>query len=477
MTWNDIPIAIENPKGSIRTGVGRDGKRWFCELPAAYGEIRKTEGQDGDPVDVYVGPAHGSKRVWVIDQVDADTGRSDEHKCLLAFPNKDAALKAYEASFSDGKAKQRVGAVTELSVAEFRDWLKHGDTTKPMSQQKKPDKALEVAQRYTKGYAYGGRVGYAEGGPAGEIASEMTRDLRRDRQRRALAGRELTPDEEAAYIDYVARLPERREMKSRELDGITSGIGEMLTPGETLPMMDARTRRQIAARSLAGRDLTYDQMRDLADQEAINEERSARLGVPLGIAATELTGVPSMVRGGGNGGTGAGQNGGSGGGGPGESGLTAGTGTVGQGNNGGTGNASAPRRAGGGGGASAVGASGSASGNGGAGTSSSISGSAVTYGGGGGGSCESTTPGTGGAGGGGAGGNAAAGTAGTANTGGGGGGGGRGSGTTGTFAGGNGGSGIVIISYPGPQRGTGGTVTSSGGNTIHTFTTSGTYTA
>jgi hypothetical protein len=41
----------------------------------------------------------------------------------------------------------------------------------------------------------------------------------------------------------------------------------------------------------------------------------------------------------------------------------------------------------------------------------------------------------------------------------------------------NGGSGIVIIRYLGAQRGTGGTVTSSGGYTIHTFTSSGTYTA
>ena len=40
-----------------------------------------------------------------------------------------------------------------------------------------------------------------------------------------------------------------------------------------------------------------------------------------------------------------------------------------------------------------------------------------------------------------------------------------------------GGSGIVIIRYAGAQRGTGGTVTSSGGFTIHTFTSSGTYTA
>jgi hypothetical protein len=59
---------------------------------------------------------------------------------------------------------------------------------------------------------------------------------------------------------------------------------------------------------------------------------------------------------------------------------------------------------------------------------------------------------------------------GTANTGGGGG------ASNGTTVG-NGGSGIVIIAYLGSQRGTGGTVTSSGGYTIHTFTSSSTYNA
>ena len=41
----------------------------------------------------------------------------------------------------------------------------------------------------------------------------------------------------------------------------------------------------------------------------------------------------------------------------------------------------------------------------------------------------------------------------------------------------SGGSGIVVIRYPGAQRGTGGTITSSGGFTYHTFNSSGTYTA
>ena len=42
--------------------------------------------------------------------------------------------------------------------------------------------------------------------------------------------------------------------------------------------------------------------------------------------------------------------------------------------------------------------------------------------------------------------------------------------------GGAGGSGIIIVRYPGPQKAIGGTVTSVGGDTIHTFTTSGNFT-
>ena len=166
---------------------------------------------------------------------------------------------------------------------------------------------------------------------------------------------------------------------------------------------------------------------------------------------------------------------------------TFGAGTVGQGNNGGSGTAGG---SGGGGGASAVGGNGTDAGSGlfpqtggagGAGSSSSISGSAVTYAGGGGaggyaGAGGGVNGGAGGSGGGGAGGGAAvAGSPGTANTGGGGGGGGGANLST-FYAGANGGSGVVIVSYTGAQIFTGGTVTTSGGNTIHTFTTSGTLT-
>lgn len=189
-----------------------------------------------------------------------------------------------------------------------------------------------------------------------------------------------------------------------------------------------------------------------------------------------ISGLAITAVGGGGGGSFSlaltGASGGSGGGGAATS-SVASSGTTGQGNAGGyvtTGSGAG----GGGGGASAAGANAtgvSIGGNGGAGSSNSISGVAVTYAGGGGGG-SNVTGGSGGAGGGGAGSGITNGVAGTANLGGG-----AGGGAGGGFNGGNGGSGIVIISYLGSQRGTGGTVTSSGGYTIHTFTSSGIYNA
>jgi hypothetical protein len=179
--------------------------------------------------------------------------------------------------------------------------------------------------------------------------------------------------------------------------------------------------------------------------------------------------------GGGAGNAGTGTAGGSGGGG-GENGGTGGAGTSGQGNAGGSaasGNAGA-----GGGGAGAVGGAGSAGvgGAGGVGVANSISGTSTYYAGGGGGSSYNAGS-SGGVGGNGGGGNGTVyssvtvATPGTANTGGGGGALGGSRGNTGNTAGG---SGVVIISYPGStQQMAGGTVTISGGNVIHTFTSSG----
>ncbi len=187
-----------------------------------------------------------------------------------------------------------------------------------------------------------------------------------------------------------------------------------------------------------------------------------------------------------------GANGGSGGGGSGYSTpQQGGIGTAGQGFDGGKGAFpdidSTYGSGGGGGGASAPGTDGKegldisgGAGIGGNGQAYSISGTSTYYAGGGGGGFWSSTEGGGGAGGLGGGGTGGSGlntqpTAGTSNTGGGGGGS-KGSGGGAARLGAAGGSGIVIVRYPGLPAATGGTITYLNGYTIHTFTSSGTFT-
>jgi len=170
--------------------------------------------------------------------------------------------------------------------------------------------------------------------------------------------------------------------------------------------------------------------------------------------------IVSIGGGGGGGNTIDATSGGSGGGGK-ESSGSGGAGTPGQGYGGGPGN-EAGNYSGGGGGAGEAGSTDGTS-YGGDGVESSIDGTPTYRAGGG-----SATPAAGSAG---LGGGGAVSTEGTVNTGGGGGGG------VSTGGGKAGGSGIVIIRYIGPQRGLGGTVTTTGNYTVHTFTGSGTFTA
>jgi hypothetical protein len=128
-----LPITIENAKGSMRRGVGKDGKPWESRLSAHYGYFKKSEGADGDHLDVYLGDHRKSPHVYVVDQVDAVSKRFDEHKVLLNFGSERQATNTYCRAFSDGKGADRIGKITGMTVAQFKEWLQNGDTEKPFS--------------------------------------------------------------------------------------------------------------------------------------------------------------------------------------------------------------------------------------------------------------------------------------------------------------------------------------------------------
>lgn len=129
-----MDISIENPKGSKRAGTDRDGKAWEQELKDHYGYIKGTTGKDKDHLDVFIGPKPDeSKFVYVVDQVDPQTGQFDEHKIMLGYPNQGAARQGYNRNYAKGW--KGLGKITKATVDEFKQWLK-GDTTKPFADRK-----------------------------------------------------------------------------------------------------------------------------------------------------------------------------------------------------------------------------------------------------------------------------------------------------------------------------------------------------
>ncbi|MBI1202599.1 MAG: PLxRFG domain-containing protein [Rhodopseudomonas sp.] len=132
-----LDLSIENPAGSERKGVDAGGKPWSVKMRSHYGYIKGTVGRDKDHVDAFVKletPANlpDDAPIYIVDQRNQDMQASfDEHKVMIGFGSKAEAKKAYLANYAKGW--DGAGAITEMTLARFKDWLKNGDTTKPAS--------------------------------------------------------------------------------------------------------------------------------------------------------------------------------------------------------------------------------------------------------------------------------------------------------------------------------------------------------
>lgn len=118
-------VTIENPKGSVRRGVGADGKAWETPMNNTYGYFRGTEGKDGDHIDTFLGDNLEPENVYVVDQVNED-GSFDEHKVMYGFESEEEAQAAYLSNYEDGW--QGLGNITGVSRGVFDEWL--GSKTK-----------------------------------------------------------------------------------------------------------------------------------------------------------------------------------------------------------------------------------------------------------------------------------------------------------------------------------------------------------
>ena len=118
-------ITIEQPKGSVRSGVDANGNKWETTMQNTYGYIRGTDGVDGDHIDVFLSDdidGWNGRRMFVVDQYNED-GSFDEHKVMLGFNETDDAEAAYFANYDNDWAKKHKTVVTGVNLEDFEKWI------------------------------------------------------------------------------------------------------------------------------------------------------------------------------------------------------------------------------------------------------------------------------------------------------------------------------------------------------------------
>lgn len=293
ITLGGLPITLESVKGSIRRGVNKaTGKPWAVKLPAHYGYIKQTTGNDGDHLDVYVGPhhhdAHG-RAVHVVNQHDLGTGRFDEHKAFLGFRDRAHAIQTYDAGFSDGRGPERRKSVHTLTFEDFRKWIGGNDTTKPLKKGLIGSAAkagVEFGRRHRFATGIGGGIGAGLGIPM------ATEEYNRHPAVRAIAGAAVAGGGAALLSRHLQVGRVLRSSRSLYDGGLADVVREhhrVLSGGTPNPLQEA----QAHAAFRAGKKTALQQAKSQrqAGKAAIRTRRT-----PVALAAIAGVGALGLHR-------------------------------------------------------------------------------------------------------------------------------------------------------------------------------------
>jgi site-specific DNA-cytosine methylase len=137
LSFGGYDYTVETPKGVTRSGKDEQGKPWSVTMHDTYGYIFGKIGVDGDHIDMFINDAADldtfDGNVYVVDQVNPETGEFDEHKVMYGYPSEEAATEAYLSNYSKGW--KGLGKVTSVPKATFDKWLESSDRkTKPFAE-------------------------------------------------------------------------------------------------------------------------------------------------------------------------------------------------------------------------------------------------------------------------------------------------------------------------------------------------------
>jgi hypothetical protein len=124
LTFQGIPIAIENTVGSVRKwkdGLGGEGR---SVMQHAYGYVERTTGADEDEIDVFIGPDPKALQAYIVHQRNVHTDVYDEDKVMLGFSNERDALAAYNANYD---RRDFIITVTPMDMDAFKRWAQSSE--------------------------------------------------------------------------------------------------------------------------------------------------------------------------------------------------------------------------------------------------------------------------------------------------------------------------------------------------------------
>lgn len=122
--WHGLEIAIENARGTTRTGAN---KSWSFVMKDHYGYFVGSRSQaDGDPVDVFISTWDlKAELAFVVNQLGKDRS-FDEHKVIIGVATAAQATEVYNRNYPAGWTG--LGSIVPMTAPQLAWWLKNADT-------------------------------------------------------------------------------------------------------------------------------------------------------------------------------------------------------------------------------------------------------------------------------------------------------------------------------------------------------------
>lgn len=121
MTFQGLPITIENKVGTVRKWRDGEGGTGETHMLHAYGFIKRTRGDDEDELDCYIGPDPQAAQAYIIHQQNPATGLYDEAKVMLGFSNAGDARLAYNIHYNRRDFEL---TCSPMDMDAFKRWIR-----------------------------------------------------------------------------------------------------------------------------------------------------------------------------------------------------------------------------------------------------------------------------------------------------------------------------------------------------------------